>query len=77
VVLGFRQDATLEGAVGSHATDHELCHTPLNGLNRMLHSRMLLGLTPPVRLEDSMRVMQQCNSLVFTFLPVPLQTMRV
>jgi hypothetical protein len=45
-VLIFEHNVPLEDAIGSHATDHGPCHTPLNGLNIMFHLRMPLVLTP-------------------------------
>jgi hypothetical protein len=35
-VCFFQQKFAAPLAFGSHATAHELCHSPLNGLNRML-----------------------------------------
>jgi hypothetical protein len=32
-------------SIGSHAIDHELCDTPLNGLNGMLQLHLLLDPT--------------------------------
>jgi hypothetical protein len=70
----FLKKCALEAAIGCLSTVHELCQTLLNGLNRSVHSRLLLDRTSSKKcaclLEANMHVtngIPLCCSLLLLF----------